>query len=264
MLDDPENGKWDGQFPVAGLLSQLPENWPSIIERDGFVDVVTTIEGLSIPESAVLRRIAFRTGPASQGCWESLGSMARYLGGNERTIRRAINRLLDLGLIHKVQTGKFRGRGDTNAYIPILRAGHRYGLPVHNDTGHRAHDGVNGVPVVDFQSANMDTESNKQKGTDIVSDIQSIDSGIQEYQDAGGLIPSSKFVLTDTESKTGSASAVNVPECVGGCGQPWTRPEKHLEKLLFNRKCNLPAPEYLCQCCWQAQVRAAAPAGIEA
>ncbi len=38
MLDDPENGKWDDQFPVADLLSQLPENWPIIIERDRFVD----------------------------------------------------------------------------------------------------------------------------------------------------------------------------------------------------------------------------------
>ena len=81
----------DDRLPVAGILSQLPENWPSIVERDGFVDVVTEMENLSTPESAVHRRITFRAGSASQGCWESLGNMARYLGGNERTILRAIS-----------------------------------------------------------------------------------------------------------------------------------------------------------------------------
>ena len=26
---DSSTGKWDGQLPVAGILSQVPENWPS-------------------------------------------------------------------------------------------------------------------------------------------------------------------------------------------------------------------------------------------
>ena len=131
--DPSTSGTWDGQLPhpdvagqlsPAGLLEKPPRDWPSIIERDGFADLTTVTFNLTGPESAVLRRILFRAGSASQGCWESLPNMGRYLGFNERTVRRALARLLGLGLIHKVKapTTAMASRTATSRYceLPIL------------------------------------------------------------------------------------------------------------------------------------------------
>ena len=119
---DPSTGKWDGQLPVAGILSQVPENWPTIIERDSFVDVAAVTPELSACQTAVFRRICFRAGSASQGCFESQDSMGRYLGYKRRAIQRALDHLQDLGLIHKVTA--FYGSGKSNSYIPIFRLSH--------------------------------------------------------------------------------------------------------------------------------------------
>ena len=139
--DPSTSGTWDGQLShpdiaeqlsPAGILEKPPENWPSIIERDGFADVATVTFDLTGPESAVLRRILFRSGSASQGCWESLPNIGRYLGFNERTVRRALARLLGLGLIHKVKA--YHGDGKSNCYVPVLRIAHS-GLSVHQTEG---------------------------------------------------------------------------------------------------------------------------------
>ena len=137
--DPSTSGTWDGQLShpdiaeqlsPAGILEKPPENWPSIIERDGFADVATVTFDLTGPESAVLRRILFRAGSASQGCWESLPNMGRYLGFSERTVRRSLARLLDLGLIHKVTA--YHGSGNSNCYVPVMRIAHS-GLSVQNN-----------------------------------------------------------------------------------------------------------------------------------
>ena len=128
---NPSTGSWDGQLPnpditdqlsPAGLLEKPPENWPSIIERDAFVDLAAVTLNLSACQTAVFRRIAFRAGSASQGCFESQDNMARYLGYKRRAIQMALHHLQDLGLIHRV--GAFYGSGKSNTYVPIFRLSH--------------------------------------------------------------------------------------------------------------------------------------------
>ena len=64
--------------------------------------------------------------------------------------------------------------------------------------------------------------------------------------------------VPDTESRTqDDVPAVDVPECVGGCGQPWATPDKHLQALFRSKKFGMTS-ELLCHHCWQKQVRAAA------
>ena len=149
------SGTWDGQLShpdiaeqlsPAGILEKPPENWPSIIERDGFADVATVTFDLTGPESSVLRRILFRAGSASQGCWESLPNMGRYLGLNEKTVRRALARLLDLGLIHKVKA--YHGDGKSNCYVPVLRISHS-GLSVQNDADEGFDSGLSKFSILD-------------------------------------------------------------------------------------------------------------------
>ena len=127
---NPSTGSWDGQLPnpditdqlsPAGLLEKPPENWPTIIERDFFVDLAVVTLNLSACQTAVFRRICFRAGSASQGCWESQDSIARYLGYKRRAIQMALDHLQDLGLIHKVTA--FYGSGKSNTYVPIFRLG---------------------------------------------------------------------------------------------------------------------------------------------
>ena len=124
----PALGPGMGNCPTLTLLtSSLPlASWkspprtgPAIIERDAFVDLAAVTLNLSACQTAVFRRIAFRAGSASQGCFESQDNMARYLGYKRRAIQMALHHLQDLGLIHRV--GAFYGSGKSNTYVPIFR-----------------------------------------------------------------------------------------------------------------------------------------------
>ena len=94
---DSSTGKWDGQLPVAGILSQVPENWPSLIERDSFVDLAAVTLNLSACQTATFRRICFRAGSASQGCWESQDNIARYLGYKRRAVVKGVDKTYQWG-----------------------------------------------------------------------------------------------------------------------------------------------------------------------
>ena len=219
------SGTWDGQLSnpdiaeqlsPAGILEKPPENWPSIIERDGFGDVATVAFDLTGPESAVLRRILFRAGSASQGCWESLPNMGRYLGFNERTVRRSLARLLDLGLIHKVTA--YHGSGNSNCYVPVMRIAHsglsvqnnenegsipdpeglHSGLSVQNDTdnglapgsldshsGLSVQNGENEASILDSLSLHSGLSVHQTEGTEILIDPESLDSEFQRSHDSG-------------------------------------------------------------------------------
>ena len=223
--DPSTSGTWDGQLShpdiaeqlsPAGILEKPSENWPSIIERDGFADVATVTFNLTGPESAVLRRILFRAGSASQGCWESLPNLGRYLGFNEKTIRRALARLLDLGLIHKVTA--YHGSGSSNCYVPVLRIadsglsdqndvderfipdadGLHSGLSAQNDgwptslpdqaafhSGLSAQNGENEAAILDSVSLHSGLSAHQTEGTEVVIDPESKDSGIYGPQDTG-------------------------------------------------------------------------------
>ena len=229
--DPSTSGTWDGQLShpdiaeqlsPAGILEKPPENWPSIIERDGFADVATVTFDLTGPESAVLRRILFRAGSASQGCWESLPNMGRYLGFNERTVRRSLARLLDLGLIHKVTA--YHGSGNSNCYVPVMRIAH-YGLSVQNEENEGSipdpeglhsglsvqndadeglapgsvdsHSGLsvqnreNEASILDSVSLHSGLSVHQTEGTEILIDPESLDSEIQRSHDtSGSKIPS--------------------------------------------------------------------------
>ena len=202
--DPSTSGTWDGQLShpdiaeqlsPAGILEKPPENWPSIIERDGFADVATVTFDLTGPESAVLRRILFRAGSASQGCWESLPNMGRYLGFNERTVRRSLAKLLDLGLIHKVTA--YRGSGNSNCYVPVMRIAHS-GLSVQNNENEGSipdpeglHSGLSVQNDADegLAPGSLDSHSglsvHQTEGTEILIDPESLDSKFQRSHDAG-------------------------------------------------------------------------------
>ena len=202
--DPSTSGTWDGQLShsdiaeqlsPAGILEKPPENWPSIIERDGFADVATVTFNLTGPESAVLRRILFRSGSASQGCWESLPNMGRYLGFNERTVRRALARLLGLGLIHKVKA--YHGDGKSNCYVPVLRIAHS-GQRVQNDadeglapgfvdshSGLSVRNGGNETSILDFVSLHSGLSVHQTEGTEIVIHSESENSEFQRSHDVG-------------------------------------------------------------------------------
>ena len=166
---DPSNsGKWDGQLPnrdiadqlsPAGILEKRPEDWPTIIERDGFADLATVELELTGPESAVLRRILFRAGSASQGCWESLANIGRYLGLNEKTVRRALGRLMELGVVHKVKA--YHGDGRSNCYVPVMRIGH-FGLSAQN--------GGNDASILDSESHHFGLSAQLTERTEYVTD----------------------------------------------------------------------------------------------
>ena len=223
--DPSTSGTWDGQLShpdiaeqlsPAGILEKPPENWPSIIERDGFADVATVTFDLTGPESAVLRRILFRAGSVSQGCWESLPNMGRYLGFNERTVRRSLARLLDLGLIHKVTA--YHGSGNSNCYVPVMRIAHsglsvqnnenegstpdpeglHSGLSVQNSadeglapgsvdshSGLSVQNGGNEASILDSVSLHSGLSVHQTEGTEILIEPESLDSEFQRSHDAG-------------------------------------------------------------------------------
>ena len=249
--DPSTSGTWDGQLSnpdiaeqlsPAGILEKPPENWPSIIERDGFADVATVTFDLTGPESAVLRRILFRAGSASQGCWESLPNMGRYLGFNERTVRRSLARLLDLGLIHKVTA--YHGSGNSNCYVPVMRIAHsglsvqndekegsipdpdglHSGLSLHNDADEGlapgavdSHSGLsvqnsgNEASILDSVSLHSGLSVHQTEGTEILIDSESLDSEFQRSHDAGESKITSISVHSGQRVQN-AASPVSIPD----------------------------------------------------
>ena len=245
--DPSTSGTWDGQLPhpdvagqlsPAGLLEKPPRDWPSIIERDGFADLATVTFNLTGPESAVLRRILFRAGSASQGCWESLPNMGRYLGFNERTVRRALARLLGLGLIHKVKA--YHGDGKSNCYVPVLRIAHsglsvqndadegsipdsaslHSGLSVQNDadeglapgfvdshSGLSVQNGENETSILDFVSLHSGLSVHQTEGTEIVIHSESKDSEFQRSYDTGDSKMASTSVHSGQRVQNGASPA---------------------------------------------------------
>ena len=280
--DPSTSGTWDGQLShpdiaeqlsPAGILEKPPENWPSIIERDGFADVATVTFDLTGPESAVLRRILFRSGSASQGCWESLPNMGRYLGFNERTVRRALARLLGLGLIHKVKA--YHGDGKSNCYVPVLRIAHSR-LSVQNDadegsipnsaslhSGLSVQNGENETSILDFVSLHSGLSVHQTEGTEIVIHSESSDSEFQRSHAAGDSKMASTSVhsgqrvqngaspepIPDTESEMSSSpSATSITEC-HVCGLPWTTDAgRHLTAIRRSLR------EFICDGCRESQI----------
>ena len=198
MSPQPETGEPDGQLSAVGIMEVPPEYWPSLIERDGFADLATVHFNLSAAESAVFRRICFRAGSKSQGCWESAESMGRYLALHEKTVRRALAKLTDIGLVHKISAA-FRTKGRSFCYLPVLKVSvvpgmvFRYGQGVQN--------GQSAFPVLDTESQSSGHGARLTEGTEIVTDRFSGKNEFQENQDELFDLSQSQF-LPDTESRT--------------------------------------------------------------
>ena len=118
----PSPNDWDGQLPVAGLLSQIPDDWPSIFARLDWVNLVAQAFELTIQQTMVLIRIVRRSGSQSQACWESQDTMAREGRMHRTTVSKSLARLVKLGLIHKVT--RYHGNGHSDAYVPTFRISH--------------------------------------------------------------------------------------------------------------------------------------------
>ena len=279
--DPSTSGTWDGQLShpdiaeqlsPAGILEKPPENWPSIIERDGFADVATVTFDLTGPESSVLRRILFRAGSASQGCWESLPNMGRYLGLNEKTARRALARLLDLGLIHKVKA--YHGDGKSNCYVPVLRISHS-GQRVQNDGNEGSipdseglHSGLSVQNdadegfALDSVNSHSGLSAHQTEGTEIGTDSESLDSVIYDSKHVSNLKLTSTSVhsgqrvqngassasIPGTESRMDGVSSADITECAS-CGLPWTTDAgRHLTAIRRGLR------EFICDGCREAQI----------
>ena len=219
---DPNNGRWDGQLPVAGLLSQVPENWPSIIERDAFVDLASVTLNLSACQTATFRRICFRAGSASQGCWESQDNIARYLGYKRRAVQMALHHLQYLGLIHKVTA--FYGSGKSNSYIPIFRLAHLRTSDANDEIPICAPDAQMGMispSICASDDTRMRTTCAPTEGTevDILNDESS--STLPKSQDACDLKDESPHPFICASGAQMDAVSPAVPEC-HKCALPWT------------------------------------------
>ena len=220
--DSSNGGKWDGQLPVAGILSQVPETWPSIIERDSFVDLAAVTLKLSACQTATFRRIAFRAGSASQGCFESQDNIARYLGYKRRAVQRALDHLQDLGLIHRV--GAFHGSGKSNSYIPIFRLSHLRTSDANDDPSICAPDARMGLispSICVSDDTHLRTSDALTEGTDKVDILSDETVTLKESQNACDLenVSQPRFICVPVTQMDAAPPAV--PEC-GSCRLPWT------------------------------------------
>ena len=246
--------------------------WPSIIERDGFVDLAADMLKLGPSETSVLRRIFFRAGPGTKVCYESQKSMARYLRIHEKTVRRALERLTELGLVSKVT--QFHGQGRSNGYLPHTTLMDK--LPA----AHSGHDARNVIPGA---TPGMGTDDPSIPGmvslhsghdarlteyrTDIVP-IHSSEEGIFELKE-----PSDTEYIGDISVHSGhharnGGPSIPIPGIMPGmeeelppalpckdCGNPWTTPERQRELTLRDRRMKLPPPgERQCDDCWKAEL----------
>ena len=254
---DPNNGKWDGQLPVAGILSQVPENWPSIIERDSFVDLAAVTLNLSACQTATFRRIAFRAGSASQGCWESQDNMARYLGYKRRAVQRALDHLQDLGLIHRV--GAFHGNRTSNCYIPIFRLSHLRTRDANGDSPicvpETQMDRIDS-PICVSDDTHLRTSDALTEGTEWVDILSDETVTLKESQNACDLenVSQPRFICV-TGTQMDVVPAADVVEC-GSCGFPWTVDvDRHRTALRRGMR------KFICDGCREAQI--AVVGGIE-
>ena len=249
--DSSNGGKWDGQLPVAGILSQVPETWPSIIERDSFVDLAAVTLKLSACQTATFRRIAFRAGSASQGCFESQDNMARYLGYKRRAVQMALHHLQDLGLIHKVTA--FYGSGKSNSYIPVFRLSHLRTSDANDEIPICAPDAQMGMispSVCASDDTRMRTTCAPTEGTEV--DILSHESSLtlpESQQDACDLENEShpQFICA-SGAQMDAAPPAAVPECIQ-CEEPWTYDVgRHRTALRRGMR------DFICDGCREAQI----------
>ena len=238
---NPVTGSWDGQLPNPGIADQLspagilekpPENWPSIIERDSFVDLAAVTLGLSACQTATFRRICFRAGSASQGCFESQDNMARYLGYKRRAIQMALHHLQDMGLIHRV--GAFYGSGKSNTYVPTFRLSHLRTSDANEESPICAPDaqmGLTSPSVCASDDTRMRSTCAPTEGTEV--DILSDEIvTLSESQGACDLKNEShpQFICA-SGAQMDAAPPAAVPEC-GSCALPWTAdPGRHRTAL---------------------------------
>ena len=103
------------RIDAEGALPAAATRWPSLIERDRWVDLAADLHQLTANQTGVLRRVCFRAG-SERGCTESQGNMGKYLRMGRRTVQRCLDRLLDLGLLE--QDGRKHESKTGNAYLP--------------------------------------------------------------------------------------------------------------------------------------------------
>ena len=99
------SGDWDGQLhnsDIAASVKRGPENrvsnWPALVDRMEWARTMVRIHGLSPPQAAALKEVAYRDG-LGQGCTASMNTIAQDTGYNERSIRRAIKELAEKNMV---------------------------------------------------------------------------------------------------------------------------------------------------------------------
>ena len=177
--------------------------------------------------------------------------MARYLRLGASTVRRALRRLEEVGLIHKVTA--FHGAGKTNCYVPFLRLSHFDRSDRNEDDSiSTALTGMEhpGPSIPTALSAHSDRSDRQTEGTESESEIPSVnDVNFEEKTTVTSEIESQRQFISTTAGGM-DTPAVDVPECEGGCGMPYTTPEKHLERLLRVNRYKLTLSDLICNDCW--------------
>ena len=112
------------RIDAEGALPAAATRWPSLIERDRFVDLAADTHKLTANQTSVLRRVCFRAGSES-GCTESQGNMAKWLRMGRRTVQMCLDRLIALGLL--TRDGRKHQSATGNAYIPCLLIAEKLG-----------------------------------------------------------------------------------------------------------------------------------------
>lgn len=92
--------------------------WPNPKLRGAWADALTQSAGLSIAQSAVLRRVMDRAGDRRIACTESIKAMALRIGMSRSTAITALNFLICSGFI--VWELGAKGQGYANTLRPVV------------------------------------------------------------------------------------------------------------------------------------------------
>ena len=237
-----DTGERDGRLPVAGLLEQVPENWPTIFQRLDWVNYVAQAFELSCQETMILIRIVRRAGNRSQACWESQDTMAREGRMHRVTAGKALTRLRDLGLIHKV--ARYHDAGHSDAHVPIFETAHLQPTAT-NEV--RAQNTPTHGPICSPELHHLQptTPQKKVKG---ISDLDIEGSGNSKNAENEGV---SINVSNSFHMQPTATNGADITECEV-CGLPWT-----VDPLRHRRGIRRGLRDFICNECWDAQVSVA-------
>ena len=252
------------RIDAEGALPAAATNWPSLIERDRWVDLAADTHKLTANQTSVLRRVCFRAG-SERGCTESQGNMGKWLRVDRRTVQRCLDRLLDLGLLE--QDGRKHESATGNAYIPNFLLAEKLGC-----------DTLGGQPKSEGITLETDTGielgcdnedirlrhslTHKQKEQRLLTKLTNYinkpgdelgPTTLQEREGEKKIEPATLSVTVAPLSQPNPAQVhPDIPEC-RRCAGPLMTPERRLKTKLMRMPIDLTMP---CKDCAVTEIAA--------